>query len=123
MALAFVPSDAGLLALQAGIVAAPQGGLAHRSGCSAFAAAAGRWSRSARSCVVIFAIRYVSDTANGLTWLALIAVPLLAAITLAWAMRGAKPLAALAVIPLFVLAWAVARTRWSARPRARCCRR
>ena len=39
---------------------------------------------------VIFAIRFVSDTATGLTWLALIAVPPLAAVALAWAMRGAR---------------------------------
>ena len=55
--------------------------------------------------LVIFAIRYVSDTATGLTDLALVAVPILAAVALGWAMRGAKPLAALAAIPLFVLAW------------------
>ena len=55
--------------------------------------------------VVVFAIRYVSDTATGLTWLALIAVPILAAVALGWAMRGARaPLAVLAV-PLFLLAW------------------
>jgi hypothetical protein len=55
--------------------------------------------------VVVFAIRYVSDTATGLTWLALIAVPILAAVALGWAMRGARaPLAVLA-IPLFLLAW------------------
>ena len=100
------PSDAGLLALQAGMVAAPRAGLAASRRSSGCAAAAGRWSRSGRSSRVIFAIRYVSDTATGLTWLALIAVPLLAAVTLGWAMRGAKPLAALAGDPLFVLAWA-----------------
>ncbi len=105
MTLGFVPSDAGLLALQAGMVAAPR------------AASGVQWLQRFRGrgwalvpigsiVLVIFAIRYVSDTANGLTWLALIAVPVLAAITLAWAMRGAKPLYALAVIPLFVLAWA-----------------
>jgi len=55
--------------------------------------------------VVVFAIRYVSDTATGLTDLALVAVPILAAVGLGWAMRGAKPLAALAAIPLFLLAW------------------
>jgi len=55
--------------------------------------------------VVVFAIRYVSDTATGLTWLALIAVPILAAAALGWAMRGARPPAALLAIPLFVLAW------------------
>jgi len=56
--------------------------------------------------LVVFAIRYVSDTATGLTYLALVAVPLLAAAALGWASHGAKPLAALLVAPLFALAWA-----------------
>ncbi len=56
--------------------------------------------------VVIFAIRYLNDTATGLTWLALIAVPPLAAAALGWLMRGSRPWAALAVAPLFALAWA-----------------
>ena len=43
---------------------------------------------------------------HGLTYLALIAVPLLAAVALGWAMRGSTPLAALGAVPLFVLAWA-----------------
>jgi hypothetical protein len=55
--------------------------------------------------VVVFSIRYVSDTATGLTWLALIAVPILAAVALGWAMRGARPPAALLAVPLFLLAW------------------
>jgi len=55
--------------------------------------------------LVIFAIRYVSDTATGLTDLALVAVPILAAVALGWAMRGARLWAAFAAIPLFVLAW------------------
>lgn len=59
--------------------------------------------------VVIFAIRYLNDTATGLTWLALIAIPPLAAGALGWFMRGAKPWAAALVVPLFVVAWA-ART-------------
>jgi hypothetical protein len=54
---------------------------------------------------VVFAIRYVSDTATGLTWLALVAVPILAAVALGWAMRGARPPAALLAVPLFLLAW------------------
>lgn len=58
---------------------------------------------------VIFAIRYVSATATGLTWLALIAVPLLAAVALGWAAHGARPWLALLFVPLFVLAW-VSRT-------------
>jgi hypothetical protein len=55
---------------------------------------------------VIFGIRYVSDTATWLTYLALIAVPPLAAVALGWAMRGSTPLAALGAVPLFVIAWA-----------------
>jgi len=55
--------------------------------------------------VVIFAIRGVSQTATGLTYLALIAVPILAALALGWGMRGARPAAALAVGPLFAVAW------------------
>jgi hypothetical protein len=54
---------------------------------------------------VIFAIRYASDTATGLTYLALVAVPLLAAAALGWAARGSRPWAALAAVPLFALAW------------------
>ena len=104
MALPFVPSDAGLLALQAGIVAAPRAIARIR----AFERLRGRgWALVpiGSIVVVIFAIRYVSDTATGLTYLALIAVPLLAAVALGWAMRGAVPLLALAAVPLFVLAW------------------
>ena len=62
----------------------------------------------------MFAIRYVSDTATGLTDLALVAVPILAAVALGWAMRGARPLAALAAVPLFVSPGR-ARTRSPAR--------
>ena len=55
---------------------------------------------------VIFAIRYVSDTATGLTWLALIAVPLLAAVGAGLGdARVARRSLALLAIPLFVLAW------------------
>jgi hypothetical protein len=41
--------------------------------------------------VVVFAIRYLSDTATALTYLALVAVPPLAAVALAWAVRGRRP--------------------------------
>jgi hypothetical protein len=105
MALAFVPSDAGLLALQAGIVAAPRAA----SRIDALRRLHGRgWALVpiGSIVVVIFAIRYVSETATGLTYLALVAVPLLAAAALGWAIRGATPIAALGALPLFVLAWA-----------------
>ncbi len=104
MALAFVPSDAGLLALQAGVVAAPRAA----SRMPSLRRLHGRgWALVpiASIVAVIFAIRFASDTATGLTYLALVAVPLLAAAALGWAMRGAVPLAALGALPLFVVAW------------------
>jgi hypothetical protein len=56
--------------------------------------------------VVAFGIRAASATAEGLTLLALVAVPPLAAVALGWAMRGARPWRAALVVPLFALAWA-----------------
>jgi hypothetical protein len=40
---------------------------------------------------VVFLIRYASDTATGLTYLAVVAVPPLAAAALAWAIRSRRP--------------------------------
>jgi hypothetical protein len=54
---------------------------------------------------VIFVIRYASATATWLTYLALIAIPILAAIALGWVAHGARPPLALAAIALFVLVW------------------
>ncbi len=45
-------------------------------------------------------------SAQSLTYLALVAVPVLAAIALGWLARGARPALALAVPVLFALAWA-----------------
>jgi len=45
-------------------------------------------------------------SAQGLTYLALVAVPLLAALALGWLTHGARPARALLVLPLFALAWA-----------------
>jgi len=104
VALPFIPSDAGLLLLQAGCVAAPRAvprlALFERLGGRGWALVP-----IGSIIVVIFAIRYVSDTATGLTYLALVAVPPLAAGALGWASRGATRWAALAAIPLFVIAW------------------
>lgn len=108
MALSFIPSDAGLLALQAGVVAAPR----VAPGLARLDRLRGRgWALVPLGSIVlvVFAIRYGSDTATGLTYLALVAVPLLAAAALGWAMRGARPLAAPAAFVLFGIAWA-ART-------------
>ena len=46
-----------------------------------------------------------AGSAKALTYLALIACPPLAAVALGWLIRGARPAWALAVIPLFALAW------------------
>jgi hypothetical protein len=45
-------------------------------------------------------------SATALTYVALIAVPLLAALALGWLMRGAAPALSLLVLPVFALAWA-----------------
>ena len=83
MALPFVPSDAAMLAVQAAVVAAPR---ADPPGLSWLRRLGGRWWALVplgSIVVVIFAIRGVSDTATGLTYLALVAVPILAALALA----------------------------------------
>jgi hypothetical protein len=46
------------------------------------------------------------DSAQALTYIALVGVPLGAALALGWLMRGARPWLALLVAPLFALAWA-----------------
>jgi len=56
--------------------------------------------------VVIAGVALDSASADFLTWLALIAVPPLAAIALGRLVRGARPWLALATIPLFAIAWA-----------------
>jgi hypothetical protein len=56
--------------------------------------------------VAVAAIALDSATARFLTYLALVAVPPLAAAALAWIVRGGRPPFALLVIPLFAIAWA-----------------
>jgi hypothetical protein len=56
--------------------------------------------------VVISAIALDSASARFLTYLALFAVPPLAAVALAWLLRGARWQLALLVFPLFAVAWA-----------------
>lgn len=91
MALGFIPSDASLLVLQAAVVAAPR------------TPPRARWITRLRGPLwaaipiasiigVVFAIRYISSTADALTYLALVAVPPLAAAALAWAARPERPI-------------------------------
>lgn len=56
--------------------------------------------------LVIAAIALDSATADFLTYLALFAVPPLAAAALAWLLHGSRPSFGLAAIPLFAIAWA-----------------
>src|SRR5450755_1122601 len=104
MSLGFIPSDAAVLIVQAGVVAAPRrpprpAWITRLSGPV--------WAIIPIASIVgvIFAIRYASSTATGLTWLALAAVPLLAALALGWAGHGARWWLAAGFVPLFLLAW------------------
>jgi hypothetical protein len=56
--------------------------------------------------VVVGVVNFYSGSATALTYLALVAVPPLAAAALGWLVHGARPSWALAAIPLFVVAWA-----------------
>jgi hypothetical protein len=55
---------------------------------------------------VVFGVRAASGVADGLTYLALLAVPPLAALALGWAMRAGRAWFAPAAAALFVVAWA-----------------
>ncbi len=61
--------------------------------------------------VVVAAIELVPSTADVLTWVALIGVPLGCALALGWAARGARPALALLAVPLLALAWAYPNER------------
>jgi hypothetical protein len=56
--------------------------------------------------VVVFGIEAAPGSADLLTWLALLAVPPLAAFALGWLTHGTTPAWALFAVPLFALAWA-----------------
>lgn len=66
------------------------------------------WALAPLASVVgfVFGERALSGLADGLAYLALIAVPPLAALALGWAMRGARPWFALGAPLLFAVAWA-----------------
>jgi hypothetical protein len=101
--LPFYLSIAALSLVQAALVAAPRAatapllaGLRNRS-----------WALvpPLSIVVVVAAIALDSASARFLTYLALFAVPPLAALALAAIVRGARPPLALLVVPLFALAW------------------
>jgi hypothetical protein len=104
VSLPFWFSDVCLVAVQAGTVALPA-----RRPIPVLSRLRSSWWALvplATIVAVVFGIRAAGDSANGLTYLALIAVPPLAALALGWLMRRADPRLALLAIPLFALAWA-----------------
>jgi len=56
--------------------------------------------------VVVGIVAWEGESATALSWLALVAVPPFAAFALGWLVRGSRPEWAVAIPPLFVLAWA-----------------
>jgi hypothetical protein len=68
----------------------------------------GWWALIPAASLVLVAVGLlkVAKGPEGLTYLALIAVPVLAAAALGWAVRGARPWWAAWVVPLFAVAWA-----------------
>jgi hypothetical protein len=100
----FIAADAVLISAQASLVALPGAGVP--AWMRRFAG--GWWALvlPLSIAIVVGAIELVPETADALTWVALILIPPGAALALGWAMHGARwPLAALAA-PLLALAWA-----------------
>lgn len=95
----------GVLSLvQAALVAAPRPRL-----CALLEPLQGRWWALVLPLsivVVISAVALDSASARFLTYLALVAVPPLAAAALAWLVHGGRPRLALLAAPLFAIAWA-----------------
>lgn len=94
------------------LLSAAQAGLVGLAGAHELPALArlrsGAWAVIPLAAVVgfTFGARALGGLVDGLTWLALISVPLLAAVALGWAARGARPWLAPVAALLFALAWA-----------------
>jgi hypothetical protein len=107
MGVGFWISDACLIGVQSALVALPRGHAPAALERLASRLSGRGWALAplASIVLVVIAIRAAGATADGLTWLALIAVPPLAAGALGAAMRGSRPPLALLTLPLFALAW------------------
>ncbi len=106
--LPFAVSIAVLSLVQAGLVALPRA-----TPPAPLGSIGGRWWAllpPATIIVVIVAIDATPGSADTLTYLALVAVPPLAALALAVLVRGARPALAWLALPLFALAWAASET-------------
>jgi hypothetical protein len=107
MTLAFWASDLCLLAVQSALVALPRARAPARLEPLAGRLSGRGWALVPLTSIllVVVAIRSAGATADGLAWLALIAIPPLAAAALGATMRGARPALAPLAIGLFALAW------------------
>jgi hypothetical protein len=106
--VAFAPSIAILSLVQATLIALP----AQRTPLAALRLGSRWWALilPGSVLVVIAGIAIFPELADGLTYLALLAVPILAGLGLSWAIRGARIGLAVVPIPLFVIAWALSGT-------------
>jgi hypothetical protein len=100
----FMLANAVLISTQAGLVALPRRGVPEAL--ERFGGRAWALVLPLSIAVVVAAIALDPHVADGLTWLAFVAIPPLAAAALGWAAHGARPWLALLAAPLFVLAWA-----------------
>jgi hypothetical protein len=107
MTTAFWLSDACLVGVQSALVALPRGHAPAPVERLARRLTGRGWALVplASIVLVVVAIPIAGATADGLTWLALIAIPPLAAAALGATMHGARPWLALLAVPLFALAW------------------
>jgi len=107
MTLGFWISDACLVGVQSALVALPRGRAPAPVERLARRLSGRGWALVplASIVLVVVAIGAAAAVADGLAWLALIAVPPLAAAALGAAMRGGRPWLAPLVLPLFALAW------------------
>jgi len=105
--LGFWLSDVCLLTVQSTLVALPRGRAPARVQALAQRLSGRAWALIplASIVLVVIAIPVAGTTADGLTWLALIAIPPLAAAALGATMRGGRPPLAFLAVPLFALAW------------------
>jgi len=106
--LGFWLSDACLVGVQGALVALPRARVPARVERLARRLSGRGWALVPLGSLllVVVAIGAASAIADGLAWLALLAVPPLAAAALGATMRGARPALALLAVPLFALAWA-----------------
>lgn len=100
--LPYSGQNVALVGVQAALVALPAAGLpvfARR-----FAGRAWSLVLPLSIAIVVAVLAVLPGAASGLTWLSLVAVPLLAAAAVGWAMHGARPWLAVLGLPVFGLA-------------------